>query len=121
LKVIPGITSLQTLTASHAIPLNEIGEAVTITTGRKLRDEGWPKHATDVTVMLDGDTSFQYLKNPETYHIWWGAYVGMAEQTLLEGRLDRISQTIQQTRDDLRRQNGWIMDIYKLRLLPPQS
>ena len=34
--VIPGITSLQTLTAAHAIPLNDIGAPVTITTGRQL-------------------------------------------------------------------------------------
>jgi len=33
-QVIPGITSLQMLTAAHAIPLNTLGGAVQITTGR---------------------------------------------------------------------------------------
>jgi len=41
-EVIPGITSVQALTARHRIPLNQIGRAVQITTGRRLR-EGWPQ------------------------------------------------------------------------------
>ena len=41
-RVIPGITSMQALCASHAIPLNEIGAPFLVTTGRRLRDEGWP-------------------------------------------------------------------------------
>ena len=35
--VIPGITAIQALTARHRIPLNDIGEPVLITTGRRLR------------------------------------------------------------------------------------
>ncbi len=38
--VIPGITAIQALTARHRIPLNDIGEAVLITTGRRLRGRG---------------------------------------------------------------------------------
>ncbi len=36
--VIPGITAIQALTARHRIPLNDIGEPVLITTGRRLAD-----------------------------------------------------------------------------------
>lgn len=36
-EVIPGITSVQALTARYRIPLNQIGRAVQITTGRRLR------------------------------------------------------------------------------------
>ena len=57
-KVIPGITSLQALTAAHAIPLNTIGGPVTITTGRQLRDHGWPECAETVAVMLDAGGAF---------------------------------------------------------------
>ncbi|MEG8054154.1 SAM-dependent methyltransferase [Sphingomonas aerolata] len=39
-SVVPGITSLQALTAAHAIPLNTLAAPVTITTGRRLRAEG---------------------------------------------------------------------------------
>ena len=46
-RVIPGITSLQVLTAAHAIPLNSLAAPVTITTGRQLREHGWPEGADD--------------------------------------------------------------------------
>ena len=39
-RVIPGITSLQALTAAHAIPLNRLGAPVLITTGRQVRGAG---------------------------------------------------------------------------------
>jgi precorrin-6A synthase len=35
-EVIPGITSVQVLAAEHRIPVNQIGQAVQITTGRRL-------------------------------------------------------------------------------------
>ena len=37
-SVIPGITSIQALTASHRIPLNLVGKPVQITTGRRLAE-----------------------------------------------------------------------------------
>lgn len=42
-EVIPGITSLQALCASHRIPLNLVGKPVEITTGRRLHN--FPKRA----------------------------------------------------------------------------
>ena len=59
IEVIPGITSIQALCAAHAIPLNEIGEPFLVTTGRRLRDGGWPDGVDTVVVMLDGGTAFQ--------------------------------------------------------------
>ncbi len=112
--VIPGITSLQMLTAAHAIPLNTLGGAVQITTGRKLRDDGWPSDVPTVAVMLDGECSFQSLA-PEGIHIWWGGYVGMDQQILIEGPLAEVSTQIVKARADARASNGWIMDIYLLR------
>ena len=50
--VVPGITSLQMLTAAHAIPLNTLGAPVQITTGRQLRDNGWPAGVDTIAVML---------------------------------------------------------------------
>ncbi len=113
-QVIPGITSLQMLTAAHAIPLNTLGGAVQITTGRKLRDEGWPADTPTVAVMLDGECSFQRL-DPSGIHIWWGGYVGMDQQILIEGPLAEVSTQIVKARADARASNGWIMDIYLLR------
>jgi len=113
-KVIPGITSLQALTASHAIPLNTLAAPVTITTGRQLRDHGWPEGATTLAVMLDKGGAFTAI-DPEGTEIWWGAYVGMPEETLIHGPLSEVSDRILTTRARLRAEHGWIMDIYLLR------
>jgi precorrin-6A synthase len=112
-KVIPGITSLQALTAAHAIPLNTLAAPVTITTGRQLRDHGWPEGATTLAVMLDKGGAFTVL--PPDTEIWWGAYVGMPEETLIHGPLGAVSGEILTTRARLRAEHGWIMDIYLLR------
>ena len=113
IKVVPGITSLQALTAAHAIPLNTLAAPVTITTGRQLRDHGWPSGATTLAVMLDKGGAFTVL--PPDTEIWWGAYVGMPEETLIHGRLSDVSDDILATRAKLRAEHGWIMDIYLLR------
>ena len=114
LRVIPGITALQALTSAHAIPFNTVNGAVTVTTGRRLRDHGWPDGAVTVVVMLDGQCSFQKL-NPEGLHIWWGAFLGMPEQVLDSGPLTEVSARIIETRQTARENHGWIMDTYMLR------
>lgn len=113
LNVVPGITSIQGLTAAHAIPLNEIGAAVTITTGRQLL-AGWPDGADTLVIMLDGNCSFQSI-DPTGISIWWGAYVGMAEQIILSGALADVGAQIVEVRAKARAAHGWIMDIYILR------
>ena len=114
IEVIPGITSLQALTAAHAIPINDIGAPYLVTTGRKLRDEGWPAGVNTIAVMLDGACAFQTL-DLRRYHIWWGAYVGMKEQIIRTGRLADVAPDIIKTRAEARANHGWIMDIYILR------
>lgn len=114
LEVIPGITSVQALTAAHAIPLNEIGAPFVVTTGRQLRDHGWPDGVDTAVVMLDGECSFQSLP-PEGLEIWWGAYVGMKEQITRAGALAEVAAEIIATRAEERARHGWIMDIYLLR------
>ncbi|MEM6938983.1 MAG: precorrin-6A synthase (deacetylating) [Pseudomonadota bacterium] len=114
LQVIPGITSLQALTAAHRIPLNEIAEPFMVTTGRQLRATGWPPGVCTLAVMLDGACAFQGL-DPEGLHIWWGAYVGMPEEITRSGPLSAVSDEIVATRAAARAQHGWMMDIYLLR------
>lgn len=113
-RVVPGITSIQALTAAHAVPLNTLASPVLITTGRRLREAGWSDAADTLVVMLDGDCSFQSLP-PEGITIWWGAYLGMPQEALIEGALSEVGRTIAQTRATLRRQHGWIMDVYLMR------
>lgn len=114
MTVTPGITSLQALTAAHAIPINEIGAPFTVTTGRRLRDEGWPAGVDTLAIMLDGDCSFQAI-NPTGVVIWWGAYVGMAEEIIISGSLSDVADRILKARAEARTRHGWIMDIYILR------
>jgi precorrin-6A synthase len=113
-RVIPGITSIQALTASHAIPLNEIGAPFLVTTGRRLREAGWPTGADTLVVMLDGDCAFQHL-DPAGVTIWWGAYVGMPQEITLAGPLAETGPLILKARTEARENNGWIMDVYLLR------
>ncbi len=113
-QVIAGITAIQALCAAHAIALNELGAPVIITTGRRLRDEGWPAGVDTAVVMLDSGGAFQAL-DPAGLSIWWGAYVGMEEQILLSGPLAEVSEQILVTRAQARARHGWIMDIYLLR------
>lgn len=114
IEVIPGITSLQGLTAAHATVLNEIGAPFTVTTGRRLRDEGWPKGAETIVVMLDGNCAFQTL-DPKGLSIWWGAYVGMDEEIIEAGPLADLCDKIIARRAEARAEHGWIMDIYMLK------
>ncbi len=112
--VVPGITSLQALTAAHTIPLNSLAAPVTITTGRRLREGGWPEGADSIVVMLDGACAFETLA-PEGIAIWWGAYLGMAQQALIHGPLAQVSAEIVRQRAALRAEHGWIMDVYLMR------
>ena len=91
LRVVPGITAIQALTAAHVVTLNTLNGPVTITTGRRLQT-------------LPPDT-----------HIWWGAFLGMPEQILAHGRIGDVAQQIIQLRAQARAQHGWIMDTYLLR------
>ena len=111
-RVVPGITSLQALAARHAIPLNAVGGAVHVTTGRRLRES--PPEAETVAVMLDGGCAFQGLEGAE-YTIYWGAYLGMPQEIALSGPLDEMSDRIVEARAEAREAHGWIMDTYLLR------
>lgn len=115
ISVVPGITSIQALTAAHGICLNRLADPVLITTGRQLREQGWPLGVRDLVVMLDGHCAFQTLE-PENVEIWWGAYLGMEQQALAKGPLAITGPEIVERRALLRRRNGWIMDVYLLRL-----
>ncbi|HEY4345500.1 MAG TPA: precorrin-6A synthase (deacetylating) [Parvibaculum sp.] len=112
-EVIPGISSVQALAATHRIPLNRIGEPVLITTGRKLAS-GFPEDAGSVVVMLDGEQSFKRFGD-EGLDIYWGAYLGSEEEILVAGKLADVMDEIEVARADARDRNGWIMDTYLLR------
>ncbi len=111
LDVIPGITSVQALAARHRIALNRIGRPVHITTGRQLA-KGMTGN--DVVVMLDGECAFKTVKDGNV-DIYWGAYVGTADEILVSGKLADRSAEIERVRSEARARHGWIMDTYLLR------
>jgi precorrin-6A synthase len=114
IEVVPGITSIQALCAAHALPLNDIGEPFVVTTGRRLREGGWPQGVDTVVVMLDGGTAFQSLE-PGGIHIYWGAYLGMPDQIIMSGALAEVGPRIVAARQRARERHGWIMDSYVLK------
>ena len=113
-EVVPGITSLQALAAAHAIPLTALGAPLLVTTGRRLTTKGWPGDIEMVAVMLDPGCAFERL-DPAGTTIWWGAYLGMRQQSLLAGSLAATAPAIRDERTLLRARHGWIMDCYLLR------
>lgn len=112
-QVIPGITSVQALAARHKVPLNRIGRSVEITTGRRLA-AGQASDADSLVVMLDAEDSYRQLRNQDL-DIYWGAYLGTADEILISGRLDEVAEQIQRVRRQARQTHGWIMDTYLLR------
>ena len=112
-QVVPGISSVQALAASHRIALNRVGGPVHITTGRRLA-AGFPDEGDDVVVMLDAACSFEGLADQDL-HIYWGAYLGTDDELLVSGKLADVAAEIRATREAARERKGWIMDTYLLR------
>lgn len=111
--VIPGITSVQALTARHKIPLNRIGKPVAITTGRKL-SAGFPADTDTAVVMLDAENTYRQFADDDV-DIYWGAYLGTADEILIAGPLKEVAAQIEHVRAEARAEHGWIMDTYLLR------
>jgi precorrin-6A synthase len=116
-EVIPGISAVQVLAAKHRIALNQIGESVLMTTGRKLA-AGFPKDAGSVVVLLDGAQTFAALTEQDL-EIFWGAYLGTEHEILRSGRLAEVKDEIEAVRKRARDRHGWIMDTYLLRKSAP--
>lgn len=112
-EVVPGVTSVQALTALHRMPLNALGGSILYTTGRRLK-QGIPDEVDTVVVMLDGDTSFRHVP-PEGFDIFWGAYLGLGREFLMSGPLGEVAADIAAARAAARAEHGWIMDVYVLR------
>jgi precorrin-6A synthase len=117
-EIIPGITSIQALAARHRISLNQIGEPIHITTGRRLADEKLNAEANvaeaSVVVLLDGQCAFK-ARAREDVDIYWGAYLGTPDEILISGKLSELCDQIEHVRAQARQKKGWIMDTYLLR------
>jgi precorrin-6A synthase len=114
LEVIPGISAVQALAARHRIALNRVGEAVTITTARRVR-AGEADGLSSFVVMLDSEAGWKRFISEEDTEIFWGGYLGMGEEILLAGRVCEVAGEIERVRAEARARNGWIMDTYLIR------
>lgn len=114
-EVIPGITSVQALTAKHRIALNRIGEPISISTPRQL--DNTPVDAIHNTVvMLDSNAGFEKLvERGADLDIYWGAYLGTPDEMLVAGELRAIGGELAEKARQARADKGWLFDIYLLR------
>lgn len=114
MDVIPGISSVQLLAARHRLVLHEVGEALHVTTGRRLR-EAVAQGQGNIVVLLNRAIELEGL---EDWQIWWGANLGTPSEELVSGRAGDVIADIEAARDRARRAAGWVMDIYLLRRTP---
>jgi precorrin-6A synthase len=114
LDVIPGISSVQLLAAKHRLVLHEVGQALHVTTGRRLR-EAVAQGQDNVVVMLNRVIDLEGL---EDWQIWWGANLGTPSEELVSGRAGDVVADIEAARVRVKEAAGWVMDIYLLRRTP---
>lgn len=113
IEVIPGISAPQALAAQHQVTLNRVGEAITITTGRRV-GEGEADGLSSAVVMLDNHQVFRRFAGDEA-EIFWGAYLGTADEILVAGKVSQVMDEIDVKRREAQARNGWIMDTYMIR------
>jgi precorrin-6A synthase len=112
-EVIPGISAPQALAAQHQVTLNRVGEAITITTGRRV-GEGEADGLASAVVMLDNHQAFQRFADSEA-EIFWGAYLGTPDEILIAGPAAEVMDEIVAKRSEAQARHGWIMDTYMIR------
>lgn len=113
IEVIPGISAPQALAAQHQVTLNRVGEAITITTGRRV-GEGEADALSSAVVMLDNHQVFQRFAGTGA-EIFWGAYLGTADEILVAGPVREVQDEIDRKRSEAQARHGWIMDTYMIR------
>jgi precorrin-6A synthase len=113
IEVIPGISAPQALAAQHQVTLNRVGEAITITTGRRV-GEGEADDLSSAVVMLDNHQVFQRFA-PTEAEIFWGAYLGTPDEILVAGPVKDVMAEIDAKRSEAQARHGWIMDTYMIR------
>jgi precorrin-6A synthase len=111
MDVIPGISSVQLLAARHRLVLHEVGQALHVTTGRRLR-EAVAQGQDNVVVMLNRVIELDGL---EDWQVWWGGNLGTPSEELVSGRAGDVVADIEAARTRLKEAAGWVMDIYLLR------
>lgn len=109
--VLPGISSIQLLAARHRIVLHEVGQALHVTSGRRLM-EAVEQGQDNIVVMLNRVIELPGL---DDWTIWWGGNLGTPSEELVAGRVGDVLPEIDVARERVRATAGWVMDIFLLR------
>lgn len=64
--------------------------------------------------MLDADCTFKQVASGDI-DIYWGAYIGTEDESLVAGHLRDVMGDIERIRSEEKKRKGWIMDTYLLR------
>ncbi|MFT4081411.1 MAG: precorrin-6A synthase (deacetylating) [Nocardioides sp.] len=110
-RVWPGVSAPQLLAARHRLVLNDVGGAVHVTTGRRLR-AAVEAGLDNLVVMLNRRLELDGL---EDWSIWWGGNLGAPGEELVAGRVGDVLPEILAARARARDAAGWVMDLYLLR------
>lgn len=113
--VIPGVSAPQVLAAAHKISLNRADGGVSFISGGRLL-EAYSPALGDVVVLNDTTLACKELVEefPDV-EIFWGAFLGTAEQVLANGPIGDVMDELVQLRASLVATHGWIQDTYLLR------
>jgi precorrin-6A synthase len=112
IEVIPGISTINLLSAKHKISLTKVAETLVITTPRPLRKQ--KEISRNTVVFLDNYETFKLFKDDSELMIYWGAYLGTEKEVLFNGKLFECWQELVELRRKLKEKHGYIMETYLL-------
>jgi len=112
IEVIPGISTVNLLSAKHKISLTKVAETLLITTPRALRKQ--KEISSNTLVFLDNYKTFKQFKDDRELMIYWGAYLGTEKEVLFSGKLSECWQELIELRRKLKEKHGYIMETYLL-------
>lgn len=112
IEVIPGISTINLLSAKHKISLTKVAETLVITTPRPLRKQ--KEISRNTVVFLDNYETFKLFKDDSELMIYWGAYIGTEKEVLFNGKLSQCWQELVELRRKLKEKHGYIMETYLL-------
>ena len=69
--------------------------------------------------MLDAQCAFKNVDD-DAMDIYWGAYLGTADEILVSGKWHERMEDIEWLRSAARERKGWTMDTYLLRRTTPR-
>ncbi len=112
-EVIPGLSSYQVLASREKLSLTEIATPLHFHTPRTLRS--LETITVPTVVFLDNYETFKKFKEDTSLSIHWGAFVGSEKEVTISGKLSSVSDKISGLRRRLKKDQGYLLEIYYLK------